>query len=250
MLLDLPGIPELDRSLRCGQRGTIAAMTSSPNMKTKVEQRRVSIDKLLNAALHLFVSMGYSSTNLDKIAGAAGLSKGAVYFYFGSKESVLIEVLKRVQVVVLDKAIEVVDLAGPSYTEKVVAFLHNAANLGITHRDEVLLLIIMSLEFKEREGEVRDCIGRIYQQLHTMIEGLILAGQKAGEFRNDVPAHELAAIVMANHDGTFLEWYRRSGSLKGTDLVRALRSVVVGGLHHSATKLRPARQPARTAGKR
>jgi len=219
-------------------------------MRTKVEQRRASIDKLLDAALHLFVSKGYSSTNLDRIAGVAGLSKGAVYFYFGSKESVLIEVLKKVQIVVLDGAIEVVDSAGPSYTDKLVAFLHNAANLGITHRDEVLLLIIMSLEFREREGEVRDCIDKIYQRLQTMIERLIRAGQKAGEFRSDVPARELAALVIANHDGTFLEWYRRSGSLKAADLVRALRAVVVGGLHDSESKLPASRPPARSAGKR
>lgn len=219
-------------------------------MKKKIEQRRESIDKLLDAALHLFVSLGYSSTNLEQIAGSAGLTKGAVYFYFGNKESVLIEVLKRVKLVVFDKTIEVVEHAGPTYTDKVIAFLHNAANLGITHRDEVLLLILMSLEFKEREGEVRSSIGKIYGRLHAMIERLIRAGQKTGEFRKDVPARELAAMVMANHDGTFLEWYRRSESLTGTDLVRALRSVVVAGLHHSGTKLRAPWGPARTVAKR
>lgn len=203
-------------------------------MKKKIEQRQASIEKLLDAALHLFVSKGYRSTNLEQIAGAADLSKGAVYFYFGSKEAVLIELLNRVQTAVFDKAIKAVEQAGPTMTDKLVAFLHNAAKLGITHRDEVLLLILMSLEFKEREGKVRDCVGRIYRRTHVLIERLIRAGQKSGEFRNDVPVRELAAIVMANHDGTFLEWYRRSDSLKGTDVVRALRSVVVSGLRRPA----------------
>lgn len=199
-------------------------------MKKKIEQRQASIDKLLNAALHLFVSKGYRSTNLEQIAGAADLTKGAVYFYFGSKEAVLIALLKHVQAIVFEKAIKAVEQAGPTLTDKLVAFLHNAAKLGISHRDEVLLLILMSLEFKEREGKVRDCVGRIYARTHVLIERLIRAGQKSGEFRDDVPVRELAAIVMANHDGTFLEWYRRSDSLKGTDVVRALRSVVVSGL--------------------
>lgn len=203
-------------------------------MTKKIEQRQASIERLLDAALHLFVSQGYRSTNLEQIAGAADLSKGAVYFYFGSKEAVLIELLNRVQTAVFDKAIKAVEQAGPTMTDKLVAFLHNAAKLGITHRDEVLLLILMSLEFKEREGKVRDCVGRIYRRTHVLIERLIRAGQKSGEFRNDVPVRELAAIVMANHDGTFLEWYRRSDSLKGTDVVRALRSVVVSGLRRPA----------------
>jgi len=216
-------------------------------MKKKIEQRQASIEKLLDAALHLFVSKGYRSTNLEQIAGAANLTKGAVYFYFGSKEAVLIELLNRVQVVVFDKAIKAVNQAGPTLTDKLVAFLHNAAKLGITHRDEVLLLILMSLEFKEREGKVRDCVGRIYERTHALIARLIRAGQKSGEFRNDVPARELAAIVMANHDGTFLEWYRRSDSLRGTDVVRALRSVVVSGLRNPAkVNARPAARPRRS----
>ena len=216
-------------------------------MKKKIEQRQASTQKLLDAALHLFVSKGYRSTNLEQIAGAAGLTKGAVYFYFGSKESVLIELLNHVQAAVFDGAIKAVEQSGPTMTDKIVAFLHNAAKLGITHRDEVLLLILMSLEFKAREGKVRDCVGRIYGRTLVLIERLIRAGQKSGEFRNDVPVRELAAIVMANHDGAFLEWYRRSGSLNGTALVRALRTVVVAGLRRPAGIKAPraARPPRR-----
>ena len=209
-------------------------------MTRKTEQRQASIERLLDAALHLFVSQGYRSTNLEEIAGAAGLTKGAVYFYFGSKEAVLSELLDRVQAVVLEGAKQAVEHAGPTTTDKLVAFLHHAAELGITHRDEVLLLILMSLEFKAREGPVRDRVGEIYPRLHALVEGLIRAGQKAGEFRDDIPVRELAAMVMANHDGTFLEWYRRSGSLKGRDVVRALRSVVLAGLRRPEG---PARVP-------
>lgn len=218
--------------------------------KKKVDQRRDSTDRLLAAALHLFVSQGYGATNLEKIAGAAGLTKGAVYFYFGSKESVLVEVLKQVQTVVLDGAVDAVKQAGPTGTDKIIAFLHHAANLGITHRDEVLLLILMSLEFKERDGEVLTAIDRIYLRLHSLVEELIRDGQAAGEFRQDLPARELAVIVMANHDGTFLEWYRWPEAMQDKDLVRAFRAVVVAGLHPPGGKLLGARAKTRSSGKR
>ena len=41
---------------------------------------------------------------------------------------------------------------------------------------------------------------------------------------------ELASVVLAINDGTFLEWFRRSGTLDGRKLVKALRSVVLGGV--------------------
>ncbi|MEK6243359.1 MAG: TetR/AcrR family transcriptional regulator [Pseudomonadota bacterium] len=199
-------------------------------MSKKEGQRRASIERLLDSALHLFVSRGYRSTNLERIAGDAGLSKGAVYFYFGSKESVLLELLKRVQTIVVDDAIKAAEEAGASAIDRMVAFLHNQAKLGVSRRDDVFLLILMSLEFSHRRDRISRFIAGIYRRLHKYVELLIRSGQKSAEFRTDVPVRELAAIVMANHDGTFLEWYRRAQALNGPSLVRALRSVVLHGV--------------------
>lgn len=197
---------------------------------TKVEQRQASMELLLASALRLFVSQGYRATNLEQISGEAKLTKGAVYFYFRSKEAVLLELLKQVQDVVVDQAIHTVETAGGTATDRLVAYVHYQANLGITHRDEVLLLILMSLEFKEREGEVNDFIARLYKRQRGFVEALVRAGQESGEFRTDVRTRELAATVLAIHDGTFLEWFRRSSTLKGPELVRALRAMVLGGI--------------------
>lgn len=199
-------------------------------MSRKKEQRLASTQRLLDSALHLFVSRGYRSTNLEQIAGDARLSKGAVYFYFGSKEAVLLELLKRVRAFVVDEALETARKAGPKASDQIVAFLHHQANLGVTHRDEVLLLILMSLEFGRTRGKVSKVTQTIYQRLYAFIEKVIRAGRASGELRTDLSPRELASIIMANHDGTFLEWYRRSGSLKGPALVRALREVVLSGV--------------------
>jgi AcrR family transcriptional regulator len=199
-------------------------------MSKKAEQRLASTQRLLDSALHLFVSKGYRSTNLEQIARDAKLSKGAVFFYFGSKEAVLLELMKRVQAIVVDEAIRTAGAAGPGAADRIVAFLHHQAKLGVTHRDEVLLLILMSLEFGGRDAAASRVIRKIYRRLYAFVEKLIRAGRASGELRSDLSPKELAAIIMANHDGTFLEWYRRSGSLKGTALVRALREVVLTGV--------------------
>ena len=205
----------------------------------KMEQRLTSMELLLEAALRQFVSQGYRSTNLEQIAGAAKLTKGAVYFYFRSKEAVLIALLERVRRIVVDDAIAIVNAAGPTPTDKLVAYIHYQANLGITHRDEVLLLLLMGLEFKERGGEGRDFLAKLYKRQCTFVEALVKSGQAAGEFRIDVRPKELASIVLAAHDGTFLEWFRRSTTLKGGELVRALRSTVLTGLAGRSTPARP-----------
>ncbi len=199
-------------------------------MGKKREQRLASTELLLKSALRLIVSRGYRATNLEQIAAAARLSKATVLFYFGSKEAVLLELLTRVQAIVVDEALKAAALAEARPADRLVAFLHHQAKLGVTHRDEVLLLILMSLEFGEVDGKVRALTSRIYRRLYSFVERLVREGQKDGSLRSDLRAREMASLIMANHDGTFLEWYRRSGSLGGPALVRALREVVLAGV--------------------
>lgn len=45
--------------------------------------------ELVEAALELFVARGYSATRLEDVAQRAGVSKGTIYLYFGSKEELM-----------------------------------------------------------------------------------------------------------------------------------------------------------------
>ncbi len=52
-------------------------------------------DEVLDAALALFVEKGFANTRVEDIAVRAGLSKGAVYLYFPSKEAILEGLVRR-----------------------------------------------------------------------------------------------------------------------------------------------------------
>jgi AcrR family transcriptional regulator len=60
-------------------------------------QRRADArpDELLDAALELFMQHGFAATRVEQIADKAGLSKGAVYRYFASKEEILESIVRR-----------------------------------------------------------------------------------------------------------------------------------------------------------
>ena len=197
---------------------------------TKKAQREASVEGLLAAARTLFVSRGYTHTTVDEIAEAASLTKGAVYFYFRNKEALLAALLDRVEAIVVDGMTARVADAGPGAAAKLVAFMHGQAQLGVERAEDVLLLILMSLEFAGSGGRVEARIRAIYDELYRAIEAIIALGKRRGEFRADIRTREQAAIVMALHDGTFLEWYRRRQVLGGPELVRALRTSMLAGL--------------------
>jgi AcrR family transcriptional regulator len=63
-----------------------------PKFRRRAEARP---DEVLDAALDLFIEKGFSATRVEDIARRAGLSKGAVYLYFESKEKILEGIVRR-----------------------------------------------------------------------------------------------------------------------------------------------------------
>jgi AcrR family transcriptional regulator len=59
--------------------------------KLPAEERKA---QLLQAARKLFVAKGYRGTSINEIAAEVGVTKGAVYFHFGSKEDILLELVR------------------------------------------------------------------------------------------------------------------------------------------------------------
>ncbi len=61
--------------------------------KLPAEERR---EQLLSAAHDLFLHKGYQATTTDEIARKAGLTKGALYFHFKSKEEMLLTMVRQI----------------------------------------------------------------------------------------------------------------------------------------------------------
>ena len=87
-------------------------MTSNKEEKTK--------EKLLKAAEELFFEIGYDNISVRQIASKADVNLASINYYFGGKQKLLGEVLKKTYFQ-LEKTIEalVLDSPGDSFTESV-----------------------------------------------------------------------------------------------------------------------------------
>ena len=63
-------------------------------------------DEVLDAALELFIANGFAATRVEDVARRAGLSKGAVYLYFPSKEALLEGLVRRAVTPIATQALE------------------------------------------------------------------------------------------------------------------------------------------------
>ncbi|WP_030621990.1 TetR/AcrR family transcriptional regulator, partial [Streptomyces fulvoviolaceus] len=68
-------------------------MPRPPGHGPDFEVRR---QKIIDTAAELFARQGYAATSVNDLGRAVGLAKGALYYYIGSKENLLIEIQSRV----------------------------------------------------------------------------------------------------------------------------------------------------------
>ncbi len=99
-------------------------MSEQPNRRIPKFRRRAEArpEEVLDAALDLFIEQGFAKTRVEDIAKRAGLSKGAVYLYFPSKEQILEALVKRALTPITDNVFSAIsELRGdPRPTMKMV----------------------------------------------------------------------------------------------------------------------------------
>ena len=151
-------------------------------------------DEVLDAALKLFVDKGFAATRVEDIARAAGLSKGAVYLYFPSKEAVIEAIVRRTLMPLARETAGAVLGAGDDPEQAIrLALTMFAQRLG---SPEFLAVPKMVM----REVVQFPVLAELYRKQVIevglpMLTGLIAHGVQSGRFRKIDP--ELAARSVA-----------------------------------------------------
>lgn len=166
--------------------------------------------RLVDAATRLFAEKGFESTTVQEVVDAAGVTKGAMYHYFSSKDDVLYEIYHRVLSMQTERLDHILDGEGALpdrlYAAAIDVVLTSIANLDDT------VIFFRSIHMLEPGKQALVRAER--RRYHERFRGAIEEGQRAGLFRADIPAdlvvnYHFGAV---HHLGT---WYRRRGKLSG-----------------------------------
>ncbi len=197
--------------------------------RSNQERREQSIEQVLESALAAFVSKGYNATSIDDIARQAGLTKGAVYFYFKGKSALLLELIAQ-SAALYDGIFSQMRASSASATEQLDLFVDWAARVGAENNELLLLPVLMSMEIGSRDKSVERALNRLYNRYHGEMERVVSLGQERCEFDPELYPREQAAILVALTDGMLLEWFRRRNQLSGSNLVQSAKTLIRGGL--------------------
>ncbi len=166
-------------------------------MPTKGERTR---DHILGEASRLIHCKGIGATSVGEILSAAGVHKGSLYFHFQDKEEIGREVIRHAA----DRFLGFVDrsLVGPTPRTALENFF--AAALAY-HRGTGFtggcLFGNTALETSDADPGLAALVDEVFVAWIGRIARVIAAGQRAGEFREDMTAIDLAQQVVATLEG-------------------------------------------------
>ena len=151
-----------------------------------------TVKLILDTAVELFLKKGYENTSIQDIVNQlGGLSKGAIYHHFKSKEAILIEVYHQLSVVIEAQMTSIRDDQKLNGLEKIQKmFMSSLSNL---HHRELLastpnLLKNPRLLAIQMESTIMDVVP-------AYIEPVILQGIEDGSIKSDYPK-ELGQVLI------------------------------------------------------
>jgi TetR/AcrR family transcriptional regulator, cholesterol catabolism regulator len=163
--------------------------------------------KLADAAIELFYARGALATTVREITGACGLTPGALYNHFSSKEHLLYVLVRDIHLQVDEQMAAVLASAGPDPAVQLastVRFLV-AHTAGFKKQSRVA-----NREFTVLTGSRRAEIRAIRRQMRDRLTGILLDGAKQGAFSlvggNDKPAATLCSGTISNMCVHISEW--------------------------------------------
>lgn len=183
------------------------------NETIEAHRREVS-EAIMDTAVELVAEHGLRQVTMSQIAEQVGIGRATLYKYFSSVDAILHAWHERQIGAHLKTLVEVRDRAG-DVGERLEAVLetyarishgsrghHNTELAAFLHRDEQVQLA--------------------QEQVHDLIEDLLVACAKAGKIRTDVPPEELASYC--------LHALAAAGDMSSSAAVRRVAQVTFDGM--------------------
>ena len=180
--------------------------------------------QILDTAERLFARRGYRETSLGDVAEELGVKRQAVYYYFGSKQDVLYELIDRAGSALSGAAESSLDSdAAPEEILRTVVRNHV---LGLLARPDVFR--IQFAELSKLDGARADELrGDIYRYVKRVAD-VIRSGQDEGVFADGSPmALALMVIGMCNFT---IEWQTGDSRLSDAEVADLCVRTALTGL--------------------
>lgn len=198
----------------------------------KPQERRDRSADVLDAAIQIFYSKGYTEASMQDVADRVGLLKGSLYHYISSKEELLFNVLTKSH----DEAVEImrrVEQYDGNADERLPLYLSLLSSWYLANVERV------SIYFREGgnlSGSRAKAVRLQRKNALAFLCRLLDDAKETGLVRTDVDT-KLASLMIFGQLNSFPDWYKRQGPYRPAVVTRAFVKGVLSALSEQGPAL-------------
>jgi len=186
-------------------------------------------NQILEAAITVFARLGFQQTRMDDIAQEVGLSKGALYLYYKSKDAIIAALLKyffvqefkRLQAIVASDRQETIH-------EQLMTLTRQLAE-AMQWMTKLMPIAFEFYAIAGRDKEVRRFLKEYYTTYRAELAHLIQRGIERGEFR-PVDTEAAATTLAALFEGLALLYFVDPGAHQWAEQTETSVRLLLDGL--------------------
>jgi AcrR family transcriptional regulator len=174
-------------------------------MEAAAERSQLSGEKaqrIVDAMRSSVALRGVAGSTFDHVARDAGVSRGLLHYYFGSKERLLAEVVKRdteLRMAALDE-----QLASASSAEDFIAMLRRTLEAMLREDTEFLTLSFEVFTLSRRNADIAAEYTQLVRRTREQVAAVLAAKQEAGVLTLHGEPEAIAEIIFGIGDGLAL----------------------------------------------
>ena len=188
------------------------------------EERKTQI---LDAAMDTFAKKGIHKTRMSDIAEKSGLSKGSLYWYFDSKDSIILNLMQRIfepEIKDLEKL-----LLDPRPAEERLYVYAERGGTDIVNLLKWMPLVYDFIALAFRQEIIKKTMSVYYRKNIELLEKLIQQGIDSGEFQDQDPL-DTAISIGALIEGTVVLWFFDPENIDIIDRIKTNLKLLLEGL--------------------
>lgn len=182
-------------------------------------------DTIVRASMKLFEEQGFRETSIQDICDAVGVTKGAFYYYFTSKEELLMEIHQQYidDLLCQEEKILNEELSASDKILGVMSLLMDSI------RNNRAAARIFFSELRQLEGERLAAIITKRRTFRTNMEGVVRRGMETGELRDDVDPGAMTMAILGIVNWSY-QWFQPNGKLGALELARQFHRMIMSGI--------------------
>jgi AcrR family transcriptional regulator len=155
--------------------------------------------RIVQAMRNSLAERGAAGSTFDQVAREAGVSRGLLHYYFGSKERLLVEVVRHdcdERVAALDES-----LASASSPDEIVAILVEQLKAFLEDDPRSPTVVYEMLSASRHSEEIRLELAELYRTWRAHLAAALRAKEAEGVVKLDAGAEPVASVIFALGDG-------------------------------------------------